>query len=561
MRLRTVAPSSVALSLALAAGLCAPSALADQQAPALMLQRLGSHETGVFDRSAAEITAYDARHRLIYAVNAESGAVDVLDAADPRAPRKVGEIDVAGVRAADGSTVPDGSQVNSVHLHGGSLAVAVESATKTDRGWALLYATGRHPAYVAGVRVGAQPDMITITDDGRNLLTANEAEPADDFSADPEGSISVVRLRGESGRLAQSDVRTAGFGAWDNGRSLPAGVRVFGPDVPVPAGQPAAGRVARNLEPEYLAVSGDRAYVTLQEANAVGVLDLRTATITDVWPMPDKDWSAGDNVLDASDKDDAIALQHWPVHGLAMPDTIASYETKGKTYLVTANEGDAREWGSYAEPIRVKDKAYQLCPDVFPNAADLKKDAALGRLNVSRATGLRAGAGCYERIEAFGGRSFSILTPDGTQVFESGGQIEQQIARLVAEGVLPRQAFNANHTANPSFDTRSDDKGPEPEGVTVGRVGARTYAFIGLERVGGVMVYDITDPTAPTYVTYANARSWDAVFDGEPVPGMGDLGAEGVEFVPAAQSPTGRPMVIVANEVSGSTTTFEVTVS
>ncbi len=552
----------LAAALLAAAGLVATGTAAAAPDPAqsnpsgraVELVRLGTHATGVFDASAAEITAFDPKTNRLFVVNAESGAIDVLDVADPARPTPLFTLATPGLRAADGSTVPAGAVVNSVDVHGDVLAVAVEGDPKTDRGWALFFDTVGQSPYRSGVRVGSLPDMITFTPDGKTVLTADEGEPADDFSADPEGSVSVIDVSRGIQSLTQDAVRTAGFRAFDEGTPLPAGVRVFGPDVPVPAGQPAAGRVARNLEPEYITVDRDSrtAYVTLQEANAVATIDVRSARVTEVWPMPLKDWSTGAG-FDASDRDDGITIRPWPVTGLAMPDTIASYTVRGRTLLVTANEGDAREWGDYVEPVRVGSSDYRLCADVFPDAATLKQPANLGRLNVSTASGLRADGSCYERIDTFGARSFSILTTDGTLVFDSGSMFEQKIAELIAAGELPAVAFNANNTANPSADTRSDDKGVEPEGIAVGDVRGRTYAFVGFERIGGVMVFDITDPQAVTYVDYVNDRNWNAVYDGEAVPDQGDLGAEGVKFIPGP-----RPMIAVANEVSGTTTLYAV---
>jgi DNA-binding beta-propeller fold protein YncE len=552
----------LAAALLATAGLVATgtAAAAPEPAPpdssrrAVELVRLGTHATGLFDAAAAEISAYDPRTKRLFVVNAESGAIDVLDVADPARPTRLFTLATHGLRAADGSTVPAGAAVNSVDVHDGVLAVAVESDPKTDRGWALFFDTGEQAPYRSGVRVGSQPDMITFAPDGRTALTADESEPADDFSADPEGSVSVIDVSRGIRSLRQEAVRTAGFRAFDEGTPLPAGVRVYGPDVPVPSGQPAAGRVARNLEPEYITIDrhSRTAYVTLQEANTVATLDLRSARVTEVWSMPLKDWSTGEG-FDASDRDGGINIRPWPVTGLAMPDTIASYTSRGQTLLVTANEGDAREWGDYAEPARVDSAAYGLCADVFPDAATLKQPSNLGRLNVSTGSGLRADGSCYERIDTFGARSFSILTTDGSLVFDSGSLFEQKIAELITAGELPAIAFNANNTENPAADTRSDDKGVEPEGIALGEIRGRTYAFVGFERIGGVMVFDITDPRAVTYVDYVNDRNWDAVYDGEAVPDQGDLGAEGVRFIPGP-----RPMIAVANEVSGSTTLYAV---
>ena len=525
------------------------------------LSKLGTYASGVFNESAAEISAHDPLTQRLFVVNAQSGAVDVLDVSNPSAPTKVSTLTMAGMSAADGSSVAADAVVNSVAVHDGVLAVAVESAPKTDPGWVGFFGTAGPLPFHSAVRVGALPDMLTFTPDGRSVLVANEGEPADDFSSDPEGSVSVIDVADGVAGLPQSAVRTAGFGAYDAGRALPARVRVFGPDVATPDGS-TAGRVARNLEPEYVTVDqrSKTAYVTLQEANAVAVIDIRSAAVTDIWAMPAKDWAIGGNVLDASDRDSAVALKNWPVQALLMPDAISSYQFRGQTFLVTANEGDAREWGSYAEPLRVGSSAYPLCADSFPNAATLKQNANLGRLNATRASGRRADGTCYEQIYAFGGRSFSILTTDGALVFDSAGQLEEKIVELIETGELPAEAFNASHDNNPSTDTRSDDKGVEPEGVTLGKVGGRTYAFLTLERIGGVMVYDVTDPRHPTYVDYANDRDFSVTYadDGVGAEAAGDLGAEGIAFISAKSSPTGTAMVALTNEVSGTTSLWSV---
>ncbi len=398
--------------------------------------------------------------------------------------------------------------------------------------------------------------MVTFTPDGRRVVTANEAEPADDFSSDPEGSVSVVGVAGAlDGRQRAS--RIARFRTFGGSR-LPEGVRVYGPDVPVPEGQPTANRVARNLEPEYVAVDrrSRRAFVTLQENNAIAVVDLRSTRVRKVVPLGGKDWTATQAGFDASNRDEGVNLQRWPVTGIYEPDSIATYVARGRTYLVTANEGDAREWGDYVDSGRLADSAYPLCDDVFPDAAALNDEAALGRLNVSEEDGIR-GSGddaCREEIVTLGGRSFSIWTPNGRLVHDSGSRIEQLVANG-AGGVDPAVAFNAGNDDNDSFDSRSDDKGPEPEGVTTGRVNGRTYAFIGLERAGGVMTWDVTNPNRPRFVDYVNNRDFSA--DAES-PEAGDLGPEGVAFVPSKDSPLKRPLLAVGNEVSGTTTVFTI---
>lgn len=557
MRVRHAVASTTLLALACAV----PPAVGAPRDPSVNLTEVGTYETGVFGASAAEIPAFDAVTDRAFVVNAETGTLDVLRLDAAGRLSKVDSVGVVGTPAADGSTIGAGAVVNGVDVAGGVVAVAVEASDKTSPGW-VAFVRSDSFAVLGAVRVGAQPDSLAFAGRARSVVVANEAEPADDFSVDPEGSISVVALPASTrqyARLGQDHVRTVRFTAYDQGTPLPEGVRVFGPDAPVPAGQPDAGYVARNLEPEYVTVddTGRTAYVSVQEANAIAVVDIASASLTDLWALELSDWSAEGAALDPSDRDGGIALGSWPVLGIPMPDGIDTYRHRGRTLVLTANEGDAREWGVYEEPVRLGDDDYQLCPDVFPDAAALKDDAALGRLEVTTVDGLRED-GCYEKIHAFGGRSFSIYTADGELVFDSAGLVEQVIADLIEAGELPESAFNANNDETPSFESRSDAKGPEPEAVVVGRVQGRSYAFVGLERIGGIMVFDVTDPRAVSYVDYVTNRDFSVEVDGAAVPGMGDLGPEGLEFVPAGDSPTGVALLVVGNEVSGTTTVYEV---
>lgn len=518
----------------------------------------GTHETGVFDASAAEIPAFDPATGRLFVVNAEKGAVDVLTVGEDAAPAAETTLTVAGVRAADGSVIGEGATVNSVAVSGGVMAVAVEAPVKTNLGWLAFYRTDTLDP-LGAVRVGALPDSVAISPNGAYAVVANEGEPADDFSVDPEGTVSVVTLPKnvrQYARLTQDAVRTVDFRAYDEGAELPEGVRVFGPDVQVPEGQEEAGYVARNLEPEYVGIdpTGRTAYVSLQEANAVVAIDLKSATQQDLWALSLVGWSTGAG-LDVSNKDDAIDVRNWPVTGVPLPDGVDVFRHRGQDLVITANEGDSREWGDFVDSERVMDLT--LCEVAFPDAEDLQQNENLGRLNVLTDLGYDAERGCYTALFALGGRGFQIHTADGRLVADTAGLVEQTIADLIAAGELPEHAFNANNDETPSFDSRSDDKGPEPESVVVGKVQGRTYAFLGLERIGGVMVFDITDPTAPTFVEYVNERNWDA--EGEDAEaGLGDMGAEGLTFVPAHKSPSGEALLIVANEVSGSTTVYEV---
>ncbi|MEU6857909.1 choice-of-anchor I family protein [Glycomyces sp. NPDC046736] len=509
----------VALALAFLAVPAVPAAAQDD---AISLNVLGTYESGVFAAGAAEIVSYDPQTQRVYTVNAEAAVVDVLDVADPTSPEKLFTLDAAEAIGVSGAVA------NSVAVHSGVIAVAAEAPDKVSPGWVVLFSTDGD--LIASLQVGSLPDSLAFSPDGKYVVVANEAEPADDYSSDPDGTVSIIDV-------AALEVRTADFAAYASGeRDLPEGFRVFGPDDDIAAG----------IEPEYVTVpDATTAYVTLQENNAIAVVDLAAAEIADIHALGTKDHLAPGNELDASDRDGAINLASWPVKGLYLPDSIASYTSGGQTYLVTANEGDVREWGEYTEEARVKD--LELCEDAFAgyDLAELQSDANLGRLKVTSTLG-QTEAGCYDELYSFGARSFTIWTAGGDLVFDSGSDFEALLARDWAEH------FNADNEGN-DFDDRSDDKGPEPEAIEVGTIGDRTYAFIGLERQGGVMVYDVTDPANATFVDYANRRD----FGVEPGEGdAGDLGPESIEFVAAADSPTGEAMIVVGNEVSGTTTIY-----
>lgn len=543
----TAAVCALALSSATAASAAIVPQPVSNSAPgaALAVTPVGSYDTGVYKKSAAEIV--QAWRDRLFVVNAEAGTVSVLDNSDPTKPVALFDISSTGV-------------ANSVAVRDDGLGVvAFEAQTKTDPGHLVFFDAGKTDATSATlgeITVGALPDMVTFSKDGAYAVVANEGEPADDFAVDPEGSVSVVALGTSVVAPAQSAVKTAGFGAFEPGgtKTLDAKVRVFGPDVAAPGQDPttlSSNRVSRNLEPEYITVDGTVAYVTLQEANALATVDLTMAEVTGILPLGYKDW--GTVGLDPSDKDGANIRTVPGLKGLYMPDGVASYSAsvdgKAATYLVTANEGDGREWGSFIDEARVKDLGADGLAPVCATSplAGRAADTDLGRLKVVTDLGLTAD-GCYSELYAYGARSFSIWDTKGTLVFDSGDQFEQKLKEVAP------QLFNVSNDNN-TVDDRSDDKGPEPENVTVGVVDGRPYAFIGLERAGGVMVYDITDPKKPAYVTYVNNR--DASADVKTA-AAGDLGPEGITFVSSLRSPTGVPLLITGNEVSGTTTVFEV---
>jgi hypothetical protein len=550
------------LAAAVAACAVVPAALTPPNPPApLTLSALGSLKTGPFrteDPRVAEINAYDEESQRLFVVNPLDSRLDVIDVRVPSVPTPAAPVLlVDDCEAALGAGCPlvDGGEPNSVAIRGGIMAVAYANAVRTDNGHVIFYKLrpSQAPQFDSVVEVGALPDMVTFSDNGRQVLVANEGEPSQDYSIDPPGSVSIIDI-GPLGR--GRTVRRVGFEAYDSPEARAAleaqGVRIFGP----------GAQVSQDLEPEYIAVQRGKAYVTLQENNALGIIDIRTGTVDRIVGLGRKDHSLPGNALDPSDRDSAvnggINIANWPVHGMYQPDAIAAFTSRGRTYLITANEGDARAYAGYEEEARVGSSGYVLDPTVFPNAAALKSNAALGRLTVSTATGDTDGDGDFDRIDVFGGRSVSIRDAQGALVWDSGDLFERLSASL--DGT--RTLFNTTSTAN-ARDNRSDDKGIEPESVVVGEVNGRPYAFVGLERDGGLVVLDLSTPSMPTMVTYVNRRLFPRDAAGaylacSDTVDCGDLGPEGLTFVPARQSPTGKALLVVSNEVSSTTSIWEV---
>ncbi|MEB3231909.1 MAG: choice-of-anchor I family protein, partial [Leptolyngbyaceae bacterium] len=469
----------------------------------------------------------DPTTQQLFVTNGSAKVVDVLDISDPTTPTFVKSLDISDY----------GSGLQSVAVSNDVIAVAVAADDDAGAGSVVFFSTAGE--FLSVVTVGVLPDALTFTPDGSKVVVANEGEPVFDDDGvlleNPAGSISIIDVSGGAASLTDANVTTLDFSSFIGQEAAlrDAGVRIA-PEF----------TIAHDAEPEFVAVSPDSttAYVTLQENNAVAVVDLTTGAITGIQSLGTIDYSS-ESALDPSDEDGVINIANFPVYGLRMADAIATYEVDGQLYYVTANEGDARD----TDEARVEDLT--LDPTAFPDAATLQLPENLGRLQVSSLDGDIDGDGDYDELYAYGSRSFSIYSADGTLVFDSGSAFEEITADLFPI------VFNSTNDENITFDSRSAAKGPEPEGITIGEVNGVPYAFIGLERIGGIMVYDISDPTDAEFVQYINTRD----FSGDPeADTAGDLGPEGLVFISAEDSPTGIPLLAVTNEISGSTSLFSI---
>ena len=478
----------------------------------------------------AEITTYDAGSQQLFVTNGDK--IEVLDFSDPTAI-----VSLATVNVGDFG----GESVQSVASSNGIIAAAISVDPATDPGLVVLAdSDGNNPTPLL---VGALPDMLVFSPDGTKLLVANEGEPNDDYTIDPEGSVSVIDVSAGLGNITQADVTTLNFNAFDGQQAAleAAGVRIYGP----------GATVSQDLEPEYIAVSPDSqwAYVSLQENNAYAIVDLLNLEITEVISFGLKDHSVFPNTLDLSDETDFIFDANWPVKGMYMPDAIACYEVDGTQFIVTANEGDAREYDTYEEERKIDDGDYTLDPVIFSNIDILELESNLAEINVTNASGDTDNDGDFDEIHVFGGRSFSIFNAEtGALVYDSGNDFEVITAADPVYGPI----FNASNSNN-NPKNRSDNKGPEPEGVTIASIQGEDYAFILLERIGGMMIYNISDPANPVFLQYENNR--DATPGGDE---MGDLGPEGIVYIAPEDSPTEKGMLVISNEVSATLGIYEI---
>ena len=524
---------------------------------------------------AAEIVAYQASKKWIYAINSSGDAAVVniipADTFDTAAlvQDNEGIVNTTNLSTAITLTLNDNTpgDANSIAIDENNKLLAVAMAAKSvgEAGQIAFYdISGDTPIFIKNVTAGFLPDMVTFSHDGAKVVVANEGEPNGDYSIDPQGSISIINVN--DGVIADN-ATNIDFTAYNDKQSE---LEALGLVFANPAGRTINGNlinttVAMDLEPEYVSISKDNkyAYVSIQENNGLAIVNLEDNSL-ELKGLGFKDWSSLQ--IDASDKDGGVNFKSYPgLYGMYQPDTISSFSWKGANFIVSANEGDAREYFfdttneadciakggvdfdeddgclAYIDESRVEDLTLAANFDYLNN-----DDNDIGRLKVTTVKGDNNNDGQYESLYAYGARSFTIWDSNGLVVFDSGDDIGRITASVHGE------AFNNNEDENKG-DTRSDDKGAEPEALTIGTIGERTFAFIGLERMGGIMIYDITNPYDVQFEDYFYNRG---LISGAEI--TGDLAPEGMTFIPREQSATGEPLLIIGNEISGSIAVWEV---
>jgi hypothetical protein len=491
----------------------------------ITLDYIGSYDPSGANSSTCEIVVHDPGSQRLFTISAVTKKLEIINFSNPTNLSNVNSIDMT----------PYGG-ITSVAVKNGIVAVASPNTNEQLNGSVVFFDT--NGTFLKQLTVGALPDMITFTPDGNKVMTANEGQPSNDYTVDPEGSISIIDISGGIPSLSQSNVTTLFFTDYNTNETalIASGIRKL----------KASSTLSQDFEPEYITVSSDsqKAWVTIQENNAIAEIDLNANTINDVWPLGTKDVSLPGNGMDISDNNNQTLIANWPIKAYYIPDAVANYNVGGTNYLVTANEGDEKEYAGLNERTTIG--AATLDATNFPNSTMLKANNSAGRMRITNINGNTDADAALEELYSLGTRSFSIFNADTkTLIFDSGDDFEKYTALTPSVSNL----FNADHSDNVKKG-RSRAKGPEPEGITLAQLYGQTFAFITLERVGGVMVYDVTNPNHVKFVDYKNSRNVSAY--------GGDNGPEGVLFIKAENTSTGKNYVTLANEISGTISLFEV---
>lgn len=495
----------------------------------LKAELISRYNAGAYsaDGGSAEISVYNSANGFIYSVNGVKGTLDCVDINNIENNETVGTLTGVELSAAELAenidaefTYGDTTSV-AVSKDSSKLAIAMQDKDYTKTGRVLLFSCAADGAlnYIGMAKTGVQPDMVCFNADDTLILTADEGEPRMGAGeTDPRGSVTIINTSDLSSE-------TVDFTAFDNKRDIlvSRGIVIQKDTAP-----------SVDFEPEYIAISGNRAYISLQEANAIAVLDIKSKNFIDIYSVGYEDYSSIAVDLDKSDETYRPET-YENIKGIRMPDGISACTINGETYLLTANEGDSRAW-----PVSSEEFVNEIKSDTSPvNGIKMKKKVTW--FDVSQYDGLEAGMDYI-----FGARSFTMfkVTESGlTEVFDSESDFEAITAK-----VLPDYFNCSNEVVD--IEDRSGKKGPEPESITVGTIGKRTYAFVALERISGVMMYDITEPENVVFENYINSRDFSADI-------KNDVSPEGLYFIAADESPVKKPLLAVSNEVAGTISVIE----
>ncbi len=490
------------------------------------LKHIGNYSTGFSnkDGGVAEIVKYNKDNGKMYIVNGQLQSIDIVDISTLSANGKTElllekRIDIATIGNQNNFSCGDITSID-INTKRQIIAITVQHENYLENGYIVV--ADYDGNYIEHFEAGNQPDMIVFTPDGNYVLSANEGEPREGYTKnevldptlDPKGSVTIINLEDKT-------TKTADFTKFDSEREKLIDNKVILKKDSLPS---------VDLEPEYIAIEDNSkiAYVSLQEANAIATLDIEKGDFTSVKGLGFKDYNQEKNALDAI-KDGRINIETQNLYGVYMPDGLATINIGGTQYVLTPNEGDAREWG------KKPDSYANITSYTFPGTT-YKIDSLIN----SEHDGLEA-----DKVYTLGARSFSIWNANTMElVYDSGSDFEKITATKFPE------YFNISNDKIEK-DARSSKKGPEPEDVKTLKVLDKVYAFIGLERIGGIMMYDITNPSNATFCDYINTRDFSGLFNG-------DSGPEGLCTIEAKDSPTGYPIVLVANEVSGTVSVMQI---
>ena len=494
---------------------------------------------------SGEIATFHPGSKRIFATNGVKNAIDIFDISNVAAPKKVGSLSLS----------PYGNDVTSVAAGRDVVVAAVlvtetfsaTGAPSTPNGKLVVFDTNGKVLSSPDI-LGVLPDSVTFAPNGTTALVAIEGQPVcakddpataakedTDYSkaSDPEGGVSIVDLTNPAAPV----VKFAGFKQFNVAQMKAKGIAVSS----------VVNNVAKDFEPEFItAVDNKYAYVTIQEANAIGKLDIEAASFESVTRAFESKLSV--TARDTSDRDSGAGPRNYAnVVGASQPDAIASFKVGSGHYFVTANEGDAREYTCLNDDQRAS--SLKVDTRRFPNWSTLSASAALGRAKINPTIGDRDGDGDIDTIHLRGSNSMTMYR-NGIALWDSGELLDQ--IQIKAFGVAN---INGSHSLSSDKSTmnyvgqdRSDDKGSEPEGVAVGMVGNTRVAILGLERMTALAVFDITQPRTPVFQEWLQMLPAKAT----PAKDVKHWSPEGIVFVSADKSPSGKALIITSYELSGS---------